>query len=113
MRPKLYYELFYKLLKLFFRGSQVTCLTQIHRSIILFWSQNALKMVIPISIKRFEYPVKTLMRPKLEDERFHKFLKLFLRDFQVTCISQIHRSIIFFFEPQCSKDGNSNIQLDI
>ncbi len=36
MGPKLDNELFYKLLKLIFRYVQVTCLSQIHRSDLVF-----------------------------------------------------------------------------
>ncbi len=36
MGPKLDDELFYKLLKLFFRGDQVTTLSQIHSSNLVF-----------------------------------------------------------------------------
>ncbi len=36
MGPKLNNERFYKLLKLFFGGVQVTCLTQIHSSDLIF-----------------------------------------------------------------------------
>ncbi len=51
------------------------------------------------------------MGHKLDDELFHKLLKIFFRGVQVTCQSQIHRSDLVF-EPQCSKDGNSNVQLE-
>ncbi len=44
MWPKLDRELFYKLLKLFFRGVQVSSLNQIHWSMISFLSQNALNI---------------------------------------------------------------------
>ncbi len=36
MMPKLNNELFYKLLKLFFRGVQITSIGQIHRSDLVF-----------------------------------------------------------------------------
>ncbi len=52
------------------------------------------------------------MEPKLDDEHFYKLLKLFLRGVQVTSLSQIHKSDLVF-ELECSKNGNSNIQLEI
>ncbi len=52
------------------------------------------------------------MGPKLYYELFFKLLKLFFRGIQVTSLSQIHRSD-FFFELECSKNGNSNIHLAI
>ncbi len=52
------------------------------------------------------------MGPKLDNQLFYKLLKLFLRTVQVTFHSQIHKSDLVF-KLQCSKDGNSNIQLEI
>ncbi len=48
------------------------------------------------------------MGPKFANERFHKLLKLFFRDVQVTYLKQIDTSD-FVFELECSKFGNSNI----
>ncbi len=39
-------------------------------------------------------------------------MKLLFGGIQVTCLSQIH-SFDLFFELECSKDDNSNIQLEI
>ncbi len=51
------------------------------------------------------------MRPNLDNEHFYKLLKLFFRGVQVTSLSQIHKSgLVFVLE--CSKNGNSNIQLE-
>ncbi len=52
------------------------------------------------------------MRPKIDNELFYKLLNQFTRGVQVTYISQIHRSD-HIFELECSKYGNSNIQLEI
>ncbi len=52
------------------------------------------------------------MGPKLENQLFYKLLKLFFRGVQVTSLSQIHLSDLVF-DLQCSKSGNSNIQLEI
>ncbi len=51
-------------------------------------------------------------KAKLDSELFYKLLKLFFRGIQITSISQIHMSHLVF-ELECSKDGNSNIQLEI
>ncbi len=51
------------------------------------------------------------MGPKLDDELFSKLVKLFIRGFQVASLSQIHWSDLAF-ELQCTKHGNSNIQLE-
>ncbi len=61
MGPKLGNELFYKLVKLFFRVVQVPSLSPILRGDLTF-ELNALKMIIPISSYRFEYAIKTLIR---------------------------------------------------
>ncbi len=52
------------------------------------------------------------MEPTLDDELFHKLLKLFFNGFQVTFLSQIYSSDIIF-ELECSKNGNSYIQQEI
>ncbi len=52
------------------------------------------------------------MGPNLENELFYKLLKLFFMGVQVTFQIQIHMSDLVF-ELECSKDGNSNIQLEI
>ncbi len=52
------------------------------------------------------------MGPKLDNELFYKLLKLFTRGVQETYISKILRSDLIF-ELECSKHGNSNIQLEI
>ncbi len=52
------------------------------------------------------------MLPKLDNELFYKLLKLFFRGVQVTFQIQIHKSDLDF-GLECSKDGNSNIQLEI
>ncbi len=60
MRPKLDNEHFCKLLKLFFNGLLVTSLSVIDMSILVFELYN-LKMVIPISCKKFQYAVNILI----------------------------------------------------
>ncbi len=52
------------------------------------------------------------MGPKFSDELFYKWLKLFCRGAQVTSLNEIYRSNLIF-ELECSKYGNSNIQLEI
>ncbi len=52
------------------------------------------------------------MGHKLIYELFYKFLKLFLMGVQVTSNSQIHKSVLVF-KLECSKYGNSIIQLEI
>ncbi len=52
------------------------------------------------------------MGTKFDYELLYKLLKLFLRGVQVTSHSQIHKSDLVF-QLECSKHGNSNIQLEI
>ncbi len=52
------------------------------------------------------------MGSELDNELFHKFLKLLFGGVQVTSLSQIH-SCDLVFEVECSKNDNSNIQLEI
>ncbi len=52
------------------------------------------------------------MGAKLENELFYKLLKLFSRGVQVTYLSQIHKTDLLF-ELECSKNSNSDIQLEI
>ncbi len=52
------------------------------------------------------------MGPTLDNEPSYKLLKLFFRGVHVTYPSEIHRSDLVF-GLECSKDDNSNIQLEI
>ncbi len=52
------------------------------------------------------------MQPKHDYENFYKLVKLFFIGVQVSSLRQIHRSDLVF-ELECSKNGNSNIHIEI